>query len=476
MGNESKNNTNNSALKGLLPSLKLRQAGNALTTLFFYLSVLFFIIGFNFTDTPTPFGWYQQFMPNIGNRQINDITFIDSLTGWGVTNATNQNNDTTFVLKTTNGGDNWTIQYRKIQTGGGFSGYTRIYFLNQFTGYTSGVTGFDKSTDGVLNWTSIWSADTYADMSIFNTDTIWLISSNSLTGGVFRTTNGGVNWTQQLSLGSQNPSRIYMFNRNIGFISEATGQTLRMTTNSGINWTTFSTAGAFTDMFFSDSLTGWKSGAPGGPGFRKTTDGGLNWFDETLPQGGNIVAPQIERFSNIIKDTIWGAGAIIITPTGLRGMVDRTTNGGNIWYFQVPDTSIHISQYHYCKFINKLNGWAYTTSNTGIHTVTGGDSTFYLPVKQVSSEIPKQFKLFQNYPNPFNPVTNFKFQISRQADIKVIIYDITGELIQILVNKKLNAGEYKADFDGTNYSSGVYFYSLFANGNLIETKKMILIK
>src|SRR3972149_8395693 len=50
--------------------------------------------------------WTQQFMPNIGNRQIKDIFFLDSLTGWAVTPFTIQN-DTTFVLKTTNGGDNW---------------------------------------------------------------------------------------------------------------------------------------------------------------------------------------------------------------------------------------------------------------------------------------------------------------------------------------------------------------------------------
>jgi hypothetical protein len=90
--------------------------------LIFVLSfAIILLLGSALPLTPPTGNWYQQFMPNIGNRQITDIFFIDSLTGWSVTNATNQNNDTAFVLKTTNSGDNWTIQYRKSQTGGGFA-------------------------------------------------------------------------------------------------------------------------------------------------------------------------------------------------------------------------------------------------------------------------------------------------------------------------------------------------------------------
>ena len=48
---------------------------NNLTSGFFYLSILIFLIGFNFTDTPPPSGWYQQFMPNLSGAQITDITF-----------------------------------------------------------------------------------------------------------------------------------------------------------------------------------------------------------------------------------------------------------------------------------------------------------------------------------------------------------------------------------------------------------------
>jgi len=149
------------------------------------------VLGFALPLNPVG-NWYQQFMPSIGSRTIQDVFFLDSLTGWAVTNATNQNPDTIFVLKTTNGGDNWVIYYRKVQTGGGFSGYFKVYFLNQNTGYTCDVKGIDKTTNGGLNWVSLNAPlNAYLDMSILNNDTIWLASSNPVTGGVFFTSNGG---------------------------------------------------------------------------------------------------------------------------------------------------------------------------------------------------------------------------------------------------------------------------------------------
>ncbi|RPI14857.1 MAG: hypothetical protein EHM58_15545, partial [Ignavibacteriae bacterium] len=64
-----------------------------LKILFSLLAVLIIILGFTVPVNLTG-GWYQQFMPNLNGRSVQDIFFLDSLTGWGVTNATNQNNDT----------------------------------------------------------------------------------------------------------------------------------------------------------------------------------------------------------------------------------------------------------------------------------------------------------------------------------------------------------------------------------------------
>jgi photosystem II stability/assembly factor-like uncharacterized protein len=448
------------------------------TDIFFYLAILIFIIGFNFSDNMVT-GWYQQFMPNLNGRNITDIFFFDSLTGWAVTNATNQNPDTIFVLKTSNSGDNWAIHFRKIQTGGGFPGYTRIYFLNQNTGFASSVTGFDKTTNGGVNWTPLITGTSFQDMRVLNTDTIWLASGDGLVGGVFRTTNGGANWTQQINLGNQNPDHIYMFNERIGFVGKNVFYSaMYKTTNSGENWFPLSDTG-FTDMYFSDSLIGWKIKSY----IKKTTNGGLNWFRQTLPYGGNIITPYSKKLSLINRDTLWANGGEILWNNGTqsRDILYRTINGGQNWLFQIPDTSMSFNNLSYIIFTNSFNGWSYALLPLGLHTTTGGDPLFYTSIKQISSKTPDAFKLEQNYPNPFNPSTKIKYEVRNQSslggsEVRLVVYDINAKEISTLVNKKQNAGIYEVSFDGTAYSSGIYFYSLYADGILIDTKKAILLK
>jgi hypothetical protein len=90
------------------------------------------------------------------------------------------------------------------------------------------------------------------------------------------------------------------------------------------------------------------------------------------------------------------------------------------------------------------------------------------------NNLPKQFRLYQNYPNPFNPMTTIKYEIPKNANIKLTIYDITGKEL-ISFNEYKTAGVYTYTFDGTNLASGVYIYKVTA-GAYTETKKMVLIK
>ncbi len=436
----------------------------------FYFAILIFIIGFNFSDNMAG-GWYQQFMPNLGGRQIVDITFTDSLNGYSITNRLSTT-DTSFILRTTNSGDNWTKVYSETTN----SILNRIQFINQTTGFVGGYIyanstfHFIKTTNSGLNWFYVDAPFDVAvsDMYFLNMDTIWLVDNNSLVGGVFRTTNGGASWDQQLALGNQNPNHIYMFNGRIGFIGKDNVY-LRRTTNSGLNWDTISGAGGFLDMYFADSLTGWKTS------MQKTTDGGLTWINQILPQGGNIVTSQVRAFSNINRDTIWGVGGTIISGSNGLGIIYRTIDGGDTWMFQTADTSIHIFQYFYNEFTNKFIGWAYNPS-TGVHTTTGGDPIFYTSIKQISSKTLDAFKLEQNYPNPFNPSTVIKFDLKSTADIKIAVYDVTGKEVTVLADKEYKTGTYEVTFNSSNYSSGVYFYSLYADGKLFDTKRMVLIK
>ena len=96
-------------------------------------------------------------------------------------------------------------------------------------------------------------------------------------------------------------------------------------------------------------------------------------------------------------------------------------------------------------------------------------------INKISLGVPENFSLFQNYPNPFNPKSKIKFLIAKLSNVKLIIYDILGREVDALVNEQLKAGTYEAEWDASNYSSGVYFYKIITN-DYIETRKMVLLK
>ncbi len=100
---------------------------------------------------------------------------------------------------------------------------------------------------------------------------------------------------------------------------------------------------------------------------------------------------------------------------------------------------------------------------------------FVIGINPISTLVPDKFSLSQNYPNPFNPATKFKFQIAKLSNVKINVYDITGRQVATIIDKQLQPGTYEADFDGSSFTSGIYFYRMIGDG-FIETKKMILIK
>jgi photosystem II stability/assembly factor-like uncharacterized protein len=439
-----------------------------IVNIIYFLSILFFLIAFNFQHNP-PSGWYQQLIPDLGGREIADIIFTDSLTGYFVTSRLSPT-DTSFILKTTNGGDNWIRNYETSP----FI-FKKIQFINENTGFAGG-TKLLKTINQGENWNIVNTPfQSYLDdFHILNDDTIWFVMSEGLTGGVFRTTNGGASWQQQFSIGagSGNPDQIYMYDANTGFISNESISYLRKTTNRGINWEVIPGATGFTDIHFIDENTGWKAKGD----FKKTTNGGLNWNEITLPPAtGIILISQIVNFHVLNPDTIWAVGAEAFFGAGqFRGLVYITTDGGNVWGYQLPDTSIHSNIYRNIQFMDKNRGWSYWNSG-GVRTVSGGDTTIILNIQPIAGNITEEFRLFQNYPNPFNPVTAIRFSVNRSTDISLKIYDIQGKELAALVNEKLNGGEYEVIFDGSYLSSGVYFYKLESEG-YTETKKMVLVR
>lgn len=88
---------------------------------------------------------------------------------------------------------------------------------------------------------------------------------------------------------------------------------------------------------------------------------------------------------------------------------------------------------------------------------------------------PNQYSLEQNYPNPFNPSTTISYYLPKASNVELKVYDALGNLVKTLVSRQQAQGKYDVNFDGSNLSSGVYFYQLQA-GEFKATKKLILLK
>ncbi len=92
---------------------------------------------------------------------------------------------------------------------------------------------------------------------------------------------------------------------------------------------------------------------------------------------------------------------------------------------------------------------------------------------------PNKFNVSQNYPNPSNPKSKIDYMIPFNGKVTLVVYDILGKEVTTLVNETQEAGYYSTEFNGSNLTSGVYFYRIIAEGEgqkHVKTMKMILVK
>ncbi|MGD9707040.1 MAG: T9SS type A sorting domain-containing protein [Candidatus Delongbacteria bacterium] len=91
-------------------------------------------------------------------------------------------------------------------------------------------------------------------------------------------------------------------------------------------------------------------------------------------------------------------------------------------------------------------------------------------------KLTKDFELFQNYPNPFNNETAISFSIREVSNIELNIFNVKGEIVKSMFNKKMNKGNHSVQFQADELNSGVYYYQLRVNGKIMETKSMLYLK
>jgi hypothetical protein len=122
----------------------------------------------------------------------------------------------------------------------------------------------------------------------------------------------------------------------------------------------------------------------------------------------------------------------------------------------------------YCGWANTSNRWATWNSAASFGTPPANPTI-------ASKDNRNSFALYGNYPNPFNPSTVIRFSIPQASMVRITVYDILGKSVGTLVNETLNHGEHYARLDGSNLSSGIYYYKLQA-GQYSAVGRMILLK
>lgn len=295
-----------------------------------YIILLFLVC----TECISQTNWFWQNPAPVGNH-IFDSYFVDENIGYAV-------GMDGIIIKTTNGGENWTQQLSHTNRI-----LTSVYFLNKDTGYiTSGDEFSSVAVPAILLRTldggEIW--ETISSFSNTHLSTILFLNSNTgfMVGGsynpgkyayIFRTTNSGFNWTREIL--PVNGLRLYgitFINDSVGFTAGEGGRILK-TANAGLNWDFMNTGGSgnyteFRSIKFINSDTGIAVGfhvTPNNLGkIYISTDAGENWFQQY--SGLNTMFNQVEFVDS--KIGYIAAGESILND---KGKILKTTTSGFTW-------------------------------------------------------------------------------------------------------------------------------------------------
>jgi len=87
-----------------------------------------------------------------------------------------------------------------------------------------------------------------------------------------------------------------------------------------------------------------------------------------------------------------------------------------------------------------------------------------------------KFTLYKNYPNPFNPVTSIVYELAAPSKVEIVVHDLSGRLVTNELYNSQNKGQYSYQWDGNNFSSGIYLFTIFVNNIVLGENKLVLIK
>lgn len=398
-----------------------------------------------------------------------DKTNPDRLYGGTQDNGTN---------RTTTGALN---DWEDIYGGDGF--YVIVDPTNPNVIYAESQNGaLGKSVNGGSTFSDATNGISSSEKTNWSTPVIMDPNNNNVlyygTNRVYRTTNGAGLWTaispdltngNQARLGTVTTIGVAPANSNV-IIAGTDDANVWITTNTGTNWTKVSTTLPYrwvTRVAFDHvneniayvTFNGLKWKDPQPHVFR-TTNKGQNWTDIS----NNLPDAPVNAFDiDPLRPNLLFVGSDV--------GAYFSTNTGQSWAFLgtgLPMVSVYDFKIHPVA--------RYLVAGTHGRSMYKIDLAQIVGVTSNSENIPDGFALEQNYPNPFNPGTKINYRSPSIGIVAIKVYDILGNEIAVLVNKRHEAGNYSIEFNANNLSSGIYFYSLYSNGILKDTKRMILVK
>jgi hypothetical protein len=191
----------------------------------------------------------------------------------------------------------------------------------------------------------------------------------------------------------------------------------------------------------------------------------LNGWYKFSPVGGD----SIEIFVVLFK-----SGGVIAS-----GELSSGTSASSYTQFSVPISQSAAPDSAWIEIlISSSSGTAHIGSKFNIDDLSFGPAI--TGVQESNPTSPGVFALTQNYPNPFNPSTKISYQLPTEGLVRLEVYDIMGRTLSLLVNEEKPAGQFTATFDGSKFTSGIYFYRLNViardGKSFSQTNKMILVK
>ena len=120
-------------------------------------------------------------------------------------------------------------------------------------------------------------------------------------------------------------------------------------------------------------------------------------------------------------------------------------------------------------------GWYEYDQNVSDHRPVGWKFPIFSDLSIDEKLAPQSFEMHPSYPNPFNPVTTIQFSVETRLIASLCIYDISGRLVETIIDNKLVSGDYSVSWNAENQPSGIYFAQL-RTGRNVNTQKLMLLK